>query len=63
LQIYFRSLAKEEAAAVAASRVGQSFGELCLALCEHLAETDASRQAAGFLRGWVESGLIVSMRS
>src|SRR5262249_29640187 len=63
LQIYFRSLAPEEAAAVAASRSGQSFGELCVVLCEHLDETEASRHAAGFLRGWVQSGLIVSLCS
>jgi hypothetical protein len=63
LQIYFRSMTEEEAGAVEASRAGQSFGELCSALCEHLDATEASRQAAGFLRGWVESGLIVNTRS
>ena len=63
LQIYFRSLSLEEAVAVAASSSGSSFGELCLALCEHLDETEASRHAAGFLRGWVQSGLIVSLSS
>jgi hypothetical protein len=62
LQIYFRPVAQEEAAAVEASRAGQSFGELCIVLCEHLDAMEASRQAAGFLRGWVESGLIVNTR-
>jgi hypothetical protein len=61
LQIYFRPLAPQEAVAIAASRAGQSFGELCVALCEHLDETESSRRAAGFLRGWVESGLISSI--
>jgi hypothetical protein len=60
LQIYFRPLAAEEAAVIAASRAGQSFGELCVLLCEHLDESEASLHAAGFLRGWVQSGLIVS---
>lgn len=61
LQIYFRALAPAEATALAASRSGQSFGELCVLLCEHLAdESEASLQAAGFLRGWVQSGLIVT---
>jgi len=60
LQIYFRALSEEEAAAIAASRDGRSFGELCVALSTHLDEEDASLRAAGFLRGWVESGLIVS---
>ena len=59
LQIYFRSLSPQEAAAIAASRTGQSFGELCAALCDHVEETTAARQAAEFLRGWVESGCIV----
>jgi hypothetical protein len=61
LQIFFRELAPEEALAVAASRAGQSFGELCVALCEHLDATESSRQAAGFLRGWVESGVLTSI--
>jgi malonyl CoA-acyl carrier protein transacylase len=60
LQIYFRALAPAEARVLAASRAGQSFGELCVLLCEHLDESEASLQAAGFLRGWVESGLIVT---
>jgi len=59
LQIYFRPLTAEEATVIAASRAGQSFGELCVLLCEHLAESEASLHAAGFLRGWVESGLLV----
>jgi hypothetical protein len=62
LQIYFRPVAAEEAAVIAASRAGQSFGELCVLLCEHLDESEASLHAAGFLRGWVQSGLIVNKR-
>jgi hypothetical protein len=61
LQIYFRELSPEEATAIAGSRAGQTFGELCVALCEHLDETEAAGQAAGFLRGWVQSGLIVGV--
>jgi len=63
LQIYYRELAPEEAAVLAASRAGQSFGELCVALCEHLDEAEAPGHAAGFLRGWVEAGLIVAIRA
>ena len=62
LQIFFRPLAAQEAAVIAASRAGQSFGELCVLLCEHLDESEASLHAAGFLRGWVQSGLIVNKR-
>jgi hypothetical protein len=75
LQIYFRLLGEEEASVVAAARNGHSFGELCVLLCEHLdaaggahPETaelpaKASQHAAGFLRGWVESGLLVGLAS
>jgi malonyl CoA-acyl carrier protein transacylase len=59
LQIYFRPLSDEETSVVAAARAGHSFGELCVLLCEHLDESEASLHAAGFLRGWVESGLLV----
>jgi hypothetical protein len=61
LQIYFRPLAAEEAAIMHASRSGQPFGELCELLCAHLDEQQAPQHAAGFLRGWIESGLIVSV--
>jgi hypothetical protein len=59
LQIYFRTLSRDETAVVAAARAGHSFGELCVLLCEHLDESEASLHAAGFLREWVESGLLV----
>jgi hypothetical protein len=62
LQIYFRPVAAQEAAVIAASCAGQSFGELCVLLCEHLDESEASLHAAGFLRSWVQSGLIVNKR-
>ena len=62
LQIYFRPLGEEEASVVAAAREGHSFGELCVLLCEHLDESEAALHAAGFLRGWVQSGLIVNKR-
>jgi hypothetical protein len=61
LQIYFRPLGEEEAAVVAAAREGHSFGELCVLLCEHLDEDEASQHAAGLLRGWVESGLLTGL--
>jgi hypothetical protein len=61
LQIYFRPLGAEEAPVVAAARSGHSFGELCVLLCEHLDESQAAQQAAGLLRGWVESGLLVGL--
>jgi hypothetical protein len=63
LQIYFRALAPQEAQVIAAARGGHSFGELCVLLCEHLDESEASLHAAGYLRGWVESGLITERES
>ncbi|MBS0422300.1 MAG: putative DNA-binding domain-containing protein [Proteobacteria bacterium] len=63
LQIYFRALSEAEASVVAAARERHSFGELCVLLCEHFAESEASQHAAGFLRGWVESGLLVGVDS
>jgi hypothetical protein len=62
LQIFFRPVASAEAAVITASLAGQSFGELCVLLCEHLDESEAALHAAGFLRGWVQSGLIVNKR-
>jgi len=61
LQIYFRQLAGDEAATLAAARAGSSFGELCELLCQHLDEERASLRAATLLRGWVESGLITQV--
>lgn len=61
LQIYFRPLTAEEGAVIGAARAGRPFGELCVLLCEHLDESEASLRAAGFLRGWVQSGLIVKV--
>lgn len=62
LQIYFRQLSATEAQALAAARAGASFGEVCERLCESLDEEAASLHAAAFLRGWVESGLIIAVQ-
>jgi hypothetical protein len=60
LQIYFRPLVAPEAQALDAVRNGQSFGEICVALCAISSEAQAPAIAAGYLRGWVESGMIIS---
>jgi hypothetical protein len=62
LRTYFRSLSVEEAAALEAGRAGQSFGDLCALLSASLGEEEAPAKAAGFLRQWVESGLITAVR-
>lgn len=61
LQIFYRPLEAAELALIRASRDGHSFGELCELLCLHGPEEEASLRAAGFLRGWVESGLITAL--
>ncbi len=61
LQIFYRPLGEAELGIIRASRDGRPFGELCELLCEHVSEEEASLRAAGFLRGWVESGLITGL--
>jgi hypothetical protein len=58
LNCYYRSLAPLEARALDALREGWPFGELCALLCDELGEAQAPAQAAAFLRGWVEAGVI-----
>jgi hypothetical protein len=62
LRTYFRSLEPGEAQALEAAREGHSFGELCALLCNEFGEEQAPATAAGFLRGWVESGLLTATR-
>jgi hypothetical protein len=62
LRTYFRSVSVAEAATLEAGRHGQPFGELCAQLCADLGEEQAPAKAAGFLRDWVQSGLITAVR-
>jgi hypothetical protein len=62
LRTYFRSLSAAEAAALEAGRDGQCFGELCARLSAEVGEEQAPVKAAGFLRDWVESGLVTAVR-
>jgi len=59
LDTYFRSMRTSEAAALDAARAGSTFGALCDALCQEEGEAAAPAKAAGFLRDWLQSGLIV----
>jgi hypothetical protein len=63
LQIFFRPLSNPEAQALEAVRCGASFGELCVALCATCSDEEAPARAAGFLREWVESGLVVGTQA
>jgi hypothetical protein len=60
LRTYFRSLHPGEAEALEAVREGESFGDLCGLLCARFDEAEAPAKAAGFLRDWVESGLLTA---
>jgi hypothetical protein len=62
LRTFFRSLEPGEAVALTAAREGQSFGEICALLSIESGETEAPAKAAGFLRNWVESGLLTAAR-
>ena len=62
LRTFFRSLQPGEAIALTAAREGQSFGEICDLLSAEFGEAEAPAKAAGFLRNWVESGLLTAVR-
>ncbi|MEO8038103.1 MAG: DNA-binding domain-containing protein [Betaproteobacteria bacterium] len=56
--VHYRSLGEAEAWALAAVQDGVSFPEICAGLCRWLAAEEAGPQAAGWLRGWVDSALL-----
>lgn len=58
LQNYFRSLATAEARALDCMRAGDDFASVCEILCEHIETEQVGLSAAGFLKGWVATGLI-----
>jgi hypothetical protein len=61
LQVMFRSLGAQEAAALRVAMNGGSFGELCVGLGERLDAAQVPAQAAAYLRGWLEAGLITGI--
>jgi putative DNA-binding protein len=61
LDIFFRSLTAAEVAALDMARDGGTFGEVCDVLCGHTDEAAAPAQAAGFLREWLQAGLITKV--
>jgi hypothetical protein len=63
LQVRFRSLDADEAAALAVVMDGGSFGELCLRLSELVDDAQAPAQAALYLRSWLDAGLVTGIRS
>ena len=61
LRTFYRSLGKDEAQMLDGAIKGTGFGDLCARLCVHCTEDEAPARAAGFLRQWIESGLIVAV--
>lgn len=58
LQPHFRSLSDEEHTALRAISAGQAFGPLCTALAEAYPELDVVAQIGGWLRSWLEDGVL-----
>ncbi len=58
LQIYFRSLAVDEAFALDALLRGETFGTLCEGLTEWIDAQNVAVHAAGLLKQWLTDGLI-----
>lgn len=61
LKEFFRPLSVAEEDALATALSGETFGDVCGVLCAHFREDEAPAEAAGFLRGWIESGMITSV--
>ncbi|MCP5365683.1 MAG: putative DNA-binding domain-containing protein [Hyphomicrobiales bacterium] len=55
---YYRTLSEAEAWAIEALGGDINFAELCEGLCRWFPPEDASAQASGFLRGWLEAAII-----
>jgi len=56
--VCFRSLSEPEAWALRAVREGANFSALCEGMCEWFEPEEAAPHAAGFLRQWVDDGVI-----
>ena len=61
LKEYFRSLGAAEEDALATALSGETFGDVCAVMCAHFREDEAPAEAAGFLRGWIESGMVTAV--
>ena len=63
LDIRWRRLAADEAAAFDACRDGHSFGAICELLCSHVAAESAPLRAATLLKRWVSDGLLTRLQT
>lgn len=61
LTCQYIALPDDEAYAINAVIQGQTFGEICVGLCDFVDETEAATRAAYFLKNWIVSGLITEI--
>ncbi len=61
LQNYFRPLEPAEAWALDSMVSGASFAALCEGLCNYIDVEQVGLQAAGFLKGWIQTGLVTAI--
>jgi hypothetical protein len=61
LDIRWRPLAEDEAAAIDAVAEGQSFGQVCERLCQWIEPEQASMHAAGLLKRWIVDRLVADI--
>lgn len=61
LKEYFRALGAAEEDALATALAGETFGDVCAVMCAHFREDEAPAEAASFLRGWIDSGMVTGV--
>jgi hypothetical protein len=57
----YYGLTPDESWAINAMITGLTFGELCEGLCDFIAPEEVGMRAAGFLKGWIQSGLLTDI--
>jgi hypothetical protein len=61
LDVKFRPLDQDESAALATAMAGEDFSAICEDLATYGPQDEAAFRAAGLIRVWIESGLIVGI--
>jgi hypothetical protein len=61
LEVHYRQLEADEAAALAAVAAGAPFAQMCEALCRWHAQEDVALRAAGLLKAWIGNGWIAGV--
>lgn len=56
--IHYYSMSLQEAWALDAMNQGMSFSAICEGLCQWMSEDEVGMQAASYLKGWVQNGMI-----